>query len=344
MAKHDRSTPVNVMRNAYAVYPSFAMMAAMQLDLFTPLEEGPKSADELAAVLGVRSDKLSPLLYSLVPAGLLEVEGGRFRNTDEASRFLVRGRQDYLGGLAAFYAKLWRAALNTAESIRTGKPQSAHDWRSLPEDELIKYFSGQYPGSLRAGKELARKIDFTRFRHLLDAGGGTGGVSIGLCEACPRLRAAVVDLPAVASISRRFISDAGMATRIEALAGDLVNRPPGGTYDVAVLRALLQVMSPDRARKLLANVSQALEPDGRLVIIGSVLDDSRVSPPAALAFGLVFLNFYEEGRSYTRSEHRSWLIEAGFTDVSIEREAMSDGLEIVTARKVSCSHARTDRS
>jgi hypothetical protein len=30
-------SPTTIMRNAYAVYPSFAMLAGMQLDVFTPL-------------------------------------------------------------------------------------------------------------------------------------------------------------------------------------------------------------------------------------------------------------------------------------------------------------------
>ncbi len=333
MASSDRISPVNIIRNAYAVYPSFAMMAGMQLDVFTPLQGGPMSAEALSSALNVRADKLSPLLYALVTAGLLVVENGIFSNTPEADKFLVRGRPDYMGGLGGFYDNLWRATLDTAESIRTGKPQSTLEWTSLPEEQLIKYFSGQYPGSVRAGRQLAKKTDFTKFQHLLDAGGGTGGLSIGICERCKSLQATVVDLPAVVAISKKFISKGGMAGRIEARAEDLVKGPPDGVYDVAVLRALLQVLSPESARKVLAHVARALEPGGRLFIVGSVLDDSRLSPPASVAFGLVFLNVYDEGHSYTEADHRTWLLEAGFTDVSVEHGAMSDGLGIVSARR-----------
>jgi SAM-dependent methyltransferase len=333
MASRGGMAPTCIIRNAYAVYPSFAMIAGMQLDVFTPLEGGPRTVEELSSVLEVRPDKLSPLLYALVPAGLLEVKDGVFANTPEASEFLVRGRPSYMGGLAGFYDMLWRATLNTAESIRTGKPQAAHDWKALPEEKLRACFSGQYPGSLRAGRELARRIDFTRFQRLLDAGGGTGGVSIGICEACPDLCAAVVDLPSVVPISTRFIADAGMAGRIEVLAADLVKSPPEGGYDVAVLRAMLQVMSPDQAREVVANVSRALAPGSHIYIVGCVLDDSRLSPTASLAFGLAFQNLYEDGHSYTKGEHVTWLLDAGFTDASVEGEPTVDGLRILSARK-----------
>ena len=70
-----------------AVYPSFAMLAGMQLDLFTPLKDGPMNVEELAHALGVGSTKLEPLFYCLVAAELLTVEGERFSNTPSPTTF-----------------------------------------------------------------------------------------------------------------------------------------------------------------------------------------------------------------------------------------------------------------
>ena len=329
----DEIRPATIMRNAYAVYPSFAMLAGMQLDVFTPLEGSPMNAETLARSLGVQPIKLTPLLYALVTAGLLIVEEGVFANTEEADKFLVHDSPNYIGGLCGFYNMLWQATLSTAESIRTGKPQAKHEWKSLPEEELVKFFGSQYPGSLRAGKQLAEKMDFAGCSHLLDAGGGSGGLSIGICEAYPDLRSTVADFPAVASVSERFISGAGMSHRIRAMAADLEAGPPEGTYDVAVLRALLQVMSPGRAGKVLTNIGKVMEAGSSIYIVGSVLDDSRLFPPASIAFSLVSLNVYEDGHAYTEKEQHELLLEAGFTDVSVEHDALSDGLSVVSARK-----------
>ena len=90
--------PETIEKLASAVFPSFAMLAGMQLDLFTPLKDGPMSAEQLAKTLGVRPDKLNPLLYALVAAGLLTVKDDRFSNTPEAHHFLVRGRPSYKAG------------------------------------------------------------------------------------------------------------------------------------------------------------------------------------------------------------------------------------------------------
>ncbi|MHC1730135.1 MAG: methyltransferase [Syntrophobacteraceae bacterium] len=326
-------TPATIMHHVYAVYPSFAMLAGMQLDLFTPLADGPMSAEILARSLDVQAAKLSPLLYALVTAGLLTVEEGVFANTEEADRFLVRDRPQYMGGLSGFYSTLWHATLNTAESVRTGKPQAKLDWMSLPEEQLVRFFQKQYPGSLRAGREFAGKMNFAGFKHILDAGGGTGGLSIGICEAYPDLRSTVADLPSVVTVSKRFIAEAGLSHRIKTIAVDLTESQPVGKYDVAVLRALLQVMSAAEAGEVLMNVSKAIQPGGSLFIIGSILDDSRLSPPASVAYGLAFLNVYDKGCSYTEEEHHNWLLKAGFSDISIRHGATFDGLSLVAARK-----------
>jgi SAM-dependent methyltransferase len=333
MQNNSKISPTNIMRNAYAAYPSFAMLAGMQLDVFTPLNDRPMNAESLAILLKVKETKLSPLLYALVTAGLLTVENGIFSNTQESDTFLVRGRPEYMGGLNGFYSSLWHATLKTADSIRTNEPQAKHDWSTLPEDELIKYFRGQYPGSLRAGTQLARRIDFAQAKRLLDAGGGTGGLSVGICEAYPNIEATVADLPKVAAISDQFISEAGLSARITTKGVDIIDIPPEGSYDVAVLRALIQVMAPEHAKKVLKNISQVLVPGGYIYIVGCILDNTRLSPTASIAFSLVFLNVYEDGGAYTEKQHHDWLIEAGFTDVSIEHNVMSDGLGVVSARK-----------
>src|SRR5262249_18489681 len=77
--------PATILRNAYGIYRSAAMLAGMQLDLFTPLKNGPMSAATLANALSLRADKLRPLLYALVDAELLTlVEDDHFANTPEA--------------------------------------------------------------------------------------------------------------------------------------------------------------------------------------------------------------------------------------------------------------------
>jgi len=79
--------PETIQKLGNAPYAAFAMIAGMQLELFTPLGAGPMRAEQLAEALGVGAAKLTPLLYALVAADLLTVQAGRFANTPEADTF-----------------------------------------------------------------------------------------------------------------------------------------------------------------------------------------------------------------------------------------------------------------
>lgn len=90
--------PDTIPRLRRAADQAHAMLAGVQLGVFTHLSEGPRTAAELADRLGGAEERLARLLYALVVTGLLEVQDGRFANAPEAAAFLVKGTPDYVGG------------------------------------------------------------------------------------------------------------------------------------------------------------------------------------------------------------------------------------------------------
>ena len=274
--------PTTIFRHAYAVYPPMAMLAGMQLDVFTPLKDGPMTAIALADALGMQPEKLRPLLYALVLAELLSLQGDRFGNAPEADVYLVRGRPTYMGNVHELYYDIWATALHTAQSIRAGAPQAKHDFATMSDDELGAFFRGQHAGALATGRQLAQTYGFDRFRSLLDVGGGSGGLAIAACQCCPELSAAIIELPRVAPIARSFVREAKLGDRVQVLAGDIVERAPERRFDVAVLRSLIQVLGPTQARRALCNVGQAIDPGGAIFVVGHVLRDNRLSPAPAV--------------------------------------------------------------
>ena len=116
-------TPETINKLRTQPMPPLAMLAGMQLDLFTPLANGPMSSEDLATALGVDAVKLPPLLYALVSAELLTVEHGWFANTTESDHFLVKGRPAYMGGAHELFSIVWGAMWHTADTIRSGTSQ-----------------------------------------------------------------------------------------------------------------------------------------------------------------------------------------------------------------------------
>lgn len=322
-------TITGLLQNAYA---SFALLAGMQLDVFTSLADGPLEARQVAETIGVSTDLLSPLLFALAAAGLLRFEDNRFVNGGEAQRYLVASSPEYVGNLHHLLSNLWPAALRTADSIRLGQPQVEHSFADMPAGELFAFFRGLHNEALATGRDLAARFGFSSCRRLLDVGGGSGGLAAGVVEACPDLCATVVDLPAVIPVTRRFICEAEGAQRIHTLAFDVTRKPVPGEFDVAVVKAFVQTLSPCQAGRALSHIGAALSPGSAIYILGNgILDDCRCSPREAALFNIVFVNIYRGGRAYTESEYRSWLLQAGFADV--RRVRQPNGSSMITARK-----------
>jgi SAM-dependent methyltransferase len=325
------SQPETVNRLRAGVDAGFAMLAGMQLDLFTPLKAGPMTAEQLAAAIGVRAGRLHLLLYVLVVAGLLNEQDGVFSNTAEANQFLVKGEPSYIGNRHAAIAMRWRENFKTADSIRSGVPQAKLDFSNSPPEELEKFLRNINASTVPSARALLQRADFSSVKTLLDVACGGAGIARTITKACPHISATALDLAQVAPIAQKLVSEGGASDRVKVLAADIVNGPLSGAYDAAVARAFLQVLSAQDARRALQNIGAVLNPGGKIFIIGQILDDSRRFPLDAVGFNLTFMNYFDAGESYTESEHRDWLSAAGFID--IERSLLPDGGSLMTARK-----------
>jgi hypothetical protein len=323
--------PARILEISGALPEYCALLAGMQLDLFTPLEDGPLTAAELATVLQADAGKLSMLLYVLVVAGLLRVDDGRFANTAEASTFLVRGKPTYMGSVHAGWTEVALAQFKTAESVRTGIPQAQHNFAAMSPDELFAFLGGLHPGTLRRGRTLAARYDFGSCRTLLDAGGGSGASSIAMVETWPQLHATIAELPSVVPVAERFVREAGFADRIDVVEVDLFDAAPPGPFDVAILAYVTQVLATTDAQRVLHTVSRSMRPGGTIYLVNQVVDDSRLTPVDVVRSNIAFLNVYDDGQPYTEREYRTWLTAAGFE--AITREDSLGGVALMRAVK-----------
>ena len=316
-----------------SVYPPFALLAGMQLDLFALLKDEPMNAEQIAATIGVSSTKLKALLYALVVAGFLYMDRESFSNTDAANRFLVKGSPSFVGDIHEILSTMWSAVLKTAESIRTGSPQAKLNYSDMSQDDLLQFFRGEHPYAVEYGRDLVKRYDFSSYSTLLDVGGGSGGLAIAVTEACPHIQATVVDLPKITPVTQIYIDEAGAGNRVKVITADVIRDSLPGSYDAAVMSAFIQVLSPDDALCAIKNVSEVMNAGGKIYIKGyGIIDNSRISPQKLVGFNLVYINVYDEGQAYTEQEHKDWLEEAGFGN--FRRTILDDGSSIITAQKI----------
>jgi ubiquinone/menaquinone biosynthesis C-methylase UbiE len=290
----------------HAVYPAFATLAGIQLGLFRALLAGPMSSQALAAALGVDEYKLKPLLYALVHARLLTMDGNSFANSAESAYYLNPESPHYVG---AYYEGFWLATLKTADSVRTGAAQG----RPQNDVELGHYFRTIGPG--RGSYAIVKLFDFSVHQRVLDVGGGLGGVAIVLTEAYPQLEVTIAELPEAIPLTQTYLQSKAVSARIKCIAADVVQEPLAGSFDAAILSRFLHVLAPDQARQALRNIAQVLEPGGVIYIVSTlILNEDRISPSSAVYLSLALVNLDQGGQAHTEQEYTRWLLEAGFVD------------------------------
>lgn len=314
------------------IAPAFALHAGVKLGVFTILGDSARSAPDIADELALPAERIQRLLHALVVAGLLETETGHFRNSAEAAMFLVRGKPGYIGDEHRLLDLLWRADMMTAESIAEGRPAAAHDFSLVDSHASVAFFQGLAPGGLAFGRQLARMIDLSKVNSVIDIGGAPGTALIGLLESKADLRATLLELPASIAAAKTLLAGEPLGNRIIFEEADIVQLPSATKHDMAILKAVIQVLSRREAAGTIRHTFESLNSGGMIYVSGAgILNDDRLSPPNAVFYDLTFMNLYREGASYTHSEYKSWLADAGFVDASLA--VLPSGSQIISALK-----------
>ena len=128
-----------------------------------------------------------------------------------------------------------------------------------------------------------------------------------------------------------MVAEAGLSDRITVKTVNVLDKLLEGDFDIAMARALFQVLSADQCRTIARNIGAGVAPGGTLFVIGFITDDSRLSPENCVGMNMNFLNQYDDGEAYTESEYRNWLGEAGFADIM--REPFLQGMSLMLATK-----------
>ena len=320
MTTEQALSPIPLMRLSTGFWAFKTLAAAHELDMFSRLSgTAGTTAGELAEMLAVDERPAEMLLTGCASLGLLVKNGGRYVNSPLAEEFLVRGKPYYFGGLVRMFdQRLYPGWGRLTEAIRTNRPTTWDPDRqsSLFDGEdpqlLAVFWEAMHSLSTFTARTLGQAIDLGGARRLLDVGGGSAAFDIELCRLYPDLTATVYDLPKVADIAAGKVKEAGLAERIDTVAGDFFADAslPGG-YDTILLSMILHDWAEDRCRAILRKCWAALPSGGQVIICELLVDDARTGPAPAALMSLNML-VETEGRNYTPAEYSAWLGDLGF--------------------------------
>lgn len=316
-------TPERIMEMAWGFAPSRALVAAIDIGLFTEIAGGKNTLAGLQQATGASQRGLRMLLEAMLALGLLKRQGAgngaRYSLPPDVDAFLVEDRAGYQGEFIRLHSNLiedhWR---KLTDCVRTGRPVVAVD---IPEEgapfwqQLVDpLFTMNYAAARRLAEELSRL--YPQPIRVLDVAAGSGVWGIAAAQVNPAARVVAFDLPETLPHARRKAQTHGVADRFEFSPGDIRRDQLGlAEFEVVVLGNICHSEGVAHTRELLAKVAQALKPGGAIAIADFIPDDDRSGPPLPLLFALNMLVHTSEGDTFTFSDYAAWLKEAGFGDV-----------------------------
>ncbi|KZL15458.1 Demethylspheroidene O-methyltransferase [Pseudovibrio axinellae] len=296
---------------AFGFMASKALFAGLHIDLFSLLSGGGKTARDISSEAGIAENRVTTLVTALACVGVLVRNGERYTNSQAAEKFLVKGSRydfgDYLR--CQIDQQMYPLLLQLNDSLE-GKLQPDHltsyaKWMSDKESTEL-YSISQHAGSIAPAQSLARKLDLSKARNLLDVGGGTGAMTISLCDAYEALSSTIIDFPNVAELGQGFIEGTGLGDRVRYISGNALECEWPDRQDVVLMSYLLSGVPGERISTLLDKSKRALLPDGRLVLHDFIVEADRSGPPLSALWQLQHMSFTPEAQSLSVS----WLCDA----------------------------------
>ena len=252
--------PTPVLDLIQAFRRSKTMFTAVALGVFDRLGGGAADALLLARELGANFDALQRLLDACVALSLLEKEGSVYSNSPVAKTYLTRSSPDTLTGYILYSDRalypLWgnleaaiREGTNRWEETFGGKASIfEHFFRT--EEARRDFLSGMNGFGQLSSPAVVAAFDLSRFRRLVDLGGGTGHLALAACARWPQLQGAVFDLPDAISTAGEYVRRGGVGAPVDLLTGDFFTDPLPEA-DIFALGRVLHDWSEEKVRFLL---------------------------------------------------------------------------------------------
>jgi len=176
---------------------------------------------------------------------------------------------------------------------------------------------------------VAKSLDLTRRRRLLDIAGGSGIYACSLVAHHPHLSATVFEKRPVDGLAARAIAARGCTEKVNAVAGDMLVDSLPSDADVHLWSNVLHDWDEPVVRQLIARSFDAL-PAGGLIVIHDAFLNAEKNGPLHVAEYSVLLMHSSEGRCYSTREMERYLADAGFRGATYRDTAAARGIMTAT--------------
>lgn len=325
-------TTVRLQNIAQSYGQSAALMAAVEVGLFSAISKGAGTYEEVAKAIDIHPTNAERLMVMLCAAGLLEKKLGRHVNAPDVERFLVEGSSGYMGPWITFTKPQWNEWGRLAEHIRTRSLKVMGSIDTFTVEDARRYHNATYSIGMGAGRRFVRQVDLKSRKRIMDIGGGSGAYCIAAAKEHAGIRAVVLDLPVVCEVTRDFIAENGVSDRVEAQPCNFTRDPFPNDCDVAIMASNLPMYSREMIAAVVKKAHDALLPGGEMHLIGETTNDERTGPWGPAYWGLGQAVSDSLGLAHSESDVIGYFKAAGFEHVGVH-EFIAGSLSRITGTK-----------
>jgi len=296
---------------------SAALKAAIELDIFRAVGEGPGDVPSIARHSAASERGIRILCDFLAIYGVLVKEEGRYRHTPTSAAFLDPRSPACMASIALFMSNpaLREPYDNLADVVRAGRTSLPGDGTVEPENPVwVEFAEKMAPMMAPMTGPLGAVVleGHTGPMRVLDIAAGHGLFGIEIAKQNPQAHVTGLDWAPVLRVALDNARKAGVHDRYNMLPGSAFEVEFGGPYDAVLLTNFLHHFDKPTCVGLLKKVQGALRPGGRAVTLEFVPNEDRISPPMPAAFSMTMLTSTSAGDAYTLSELTAMYREAGF--------------------------------
>jgi hypothetical protein len=295
------------------------LYAVATLGVADHLEDGWRSAAELARELKVNEDALYRTLRLLASQGIFEENDAHSFRNNKVSSFLRTGVPGSVRSLFIYWGSDFHYPCfgHILHSIQTGEASrtllsGADGFEHLRRDpEQARIFDdGMTNMSELVGPGIAAAYDFGAWGSLMDVGGGNGILLSKILRAHPRLRGVLADQDEVLKRAReRGYLSGDLEPRATMEPCNFFEKIPPGCR-AYLMKSVIHDWDDDQARIILANCRKAIPADGVLLLVEWDLLGENI--PSNGKFIDIVMLVLTGGRERSVEEYRKLLASTGF--------------------------------
>lgn len=299
------------------------LFTALKLDIFSVIDKEAKGVDEIASAVKCSARGMRMLLNCLAAMELLEKENETYALNRLSRKTLLPSSKDYIGSLFMHWEKLVKLWLTLPEAVKTGKPTLGLFTDEEKErlnidiaDALFQVHKG-YAWGLAEALEISAGFlpEHGRAMKILDVAAGSAVWSLPLALKYERAEVTAIDFASVLEVAKRYARRFGVESQYKFIGADIRQIDFGNDeYDLALLGHICHSEGAEWSRRLIGKCFRALKENGKLFIMDYVPDEERESDVMPLLLAINALLGTEEGDTFTFSQYKNWLLNAGFRE------------------------------